>query len=129
MKFAGICLITRDVPRLADFYASVLGVAAEGDETHVELKTPGAGLAIFSIEGMERMAPHSMLGAGNGRVTIAFEVVDVDGEYARLEALGVEFVMLPTSHPWGARSLWFRDPDGNIVDFYASLQAPMTENR
>jgi catechol 2,3-dioxygenase-like lactoylglutathione lyase family enzyme len=26
MKFTGICLITRDVPRLADFYSRVLGV-------------------------------------------------------------------------------------------------------
>lgn len=125
MRFAGICLITRDVPRLADFYARVLGVAAEGDETHIELKTPGAGLAIFSLDGMERMAPHSMLGAGIGSVTLAFEVADVDGEYARLAALGVEFVMLPTSHPWGARSFWFRDPDGNIVDFFASIQGSM----
>lgn len=129
MKFAGICLITRDVLRLADFYARVLGVEAEGDERHIELKTEGAGLAIFSIDGMERMAPRSMLGAGNGSVTLAFEVTDADGEYARLEALGVEFVMLPTSHPWSARSFWFRDPDGNIVDFFETLQAPPAENQ
>jgi catechol 2,3-dioxygenase-like lactoylglutathione lyase family enzyme len=50
-----------------------------------------------------------------------FEVEDVDAEYERLKALDVEFVMLPTTHPWGARSFWFRDPDGNIVDFFANL--------
>ena len=37
-------------------------------------------------------------------------------------AENVEFVMLPTTHPWGARSFWFRDPDGNIVDFFANLR-------
>ena len=50
-----------------------------------------------------------------------FEMEDVDAEYERLKALDVEFVMLPTTHPWGARSFWFRDPDGNVVDFFANL--------
>ncbi|HSQ18026.1 MAG TPA: VOC family protein [Anaerolineales bacterium] len=122
MKFSGICLITRDVPSLADFYARVLSVQAEGNATHVELNTQGTHMTIFSIAGMERMAPQSMLGAGYGSVIIAFEVVDVDQAYERLAGQGVEIIMPPTSHPWGARSFWFRDPDGNIVDFFAAIQ-------
>jgi catechol 2,3-dioxygenase-like lactoylglutathione lyase family enzyme len=118
MKFVGVCLITNDVPALADFYAKVLGVKAEGDDVHVELDTEGADIAIFSTEGMESLAPRSMQGAGYGGFTISFEVKDVDAEYARLQTLGAEFVKLPTTHPWGSRSLWFRDPDGNIVNFF-----------
>jgi catechol 2,3-dioxygenase-like lactoylglutathione lyase family enzyme len=124
MRFTGICLITQDVPALAAFYARVLGVEAVGDATHMELRTQGAGIAIFSVEGMEGMAPGSMLGAGTGTFTLMFEVPDVDAEYERLKALGVEFVKPPQTHPWGARSFWFRDPEGNIVDFYA-VQAPL----
>jgi uncharacterized glyoxalase superfamily protein PhnB len=119
MKFDGICLITHNVPALVDFYARVLGVKAEGDEVHAELHTEGAGLAIFSADGMEEMAPLSMQGAGYGSVTLGFKVQDVDAEYERIKTLGVEFIMLPRTHPWGARSFWFRDPDGNIVDFFA----------
>jgi predicted enzyme related to lactoylglutathione lyase len=119
VKLVGICLITNDVPALADFYAKVLGVKAEGDDVHAELSTEGAGIAIFSTEGMEGMAPSSMQGVGHGSFTTMFEVEDVDAEYGRLKALDIEFVMLPTTHPWGARSFWFRDPDGNIVDFFA----------
>jgi uncharacterized glyoxalase superfamily protein PhnB len=122
VKFVGICLITNDVPSLADFYAKVLGVEAEGNDVHAELNTEGAGIAIFSTEGMENMAPGSMQGAGCGSFTTMFEVEDVDAEYKRLKALGVEFIMRPTTHPWGARSFWFRDPDGNIVDFFANLE-------
>jgi catechol 2,3-dioxygenase-like lactoylglutathione lyase family enzyme len=121
VRFVGICLITNNVPALADFYTKVLGVEAEGDDVHAELDTDGAGIAIFSAEEMENMAPRSMQGAGYGSLTTMFEVNDVDAEYERLKALDVEFVMLPTTHPWGARSFWFRDPDGNIVDFFASL--------
>ena len=63
MKFDGICLITQDVLALADFYSRALGAKAEGDAQHAEVHTAGAHLAIFSIEGMENMAPHSMQGA------------------------------------------------------------------
>ena len=121
MKFAGICLITPNVPALAYFYTQVLGVKAEGDDEHVELQTEGANIAIFSAKGMERMAPHSMQGAGSGNVTLAFEIDDVDAEYERLKVFGIEWVMLPTTHPWGCRSFWFRDPDGNIIDFFTIL--------
>jgi catechol 2,3-dioxygenase-like lactoylglutathione lyase family enzyme len=121
MKFTGICLITKNVPALVDFYTEALGVNAEGDDTHAELKTEGAQIAIFSVDGMESLAPLSMQAAGHGSFTIGFEVQDVDREYERLKALGVEFVKLPATHPWGARSVWFRDPDGNIVDFFTIL--------
>ncbi|HEU0296953.1 MAG TPA: VOC family protein [Anaerolineales bacterium] len=121
MEFVGICLITKNVPSLAEFYSTILSVDADGDDTHVELSTEGAKLSIFSVDGMESLAPQSMKGAGFGNFTIGFEVKDVEAEYERLKAIGVEFVKLPMTHPWGARSFWFRDPDGNIVDFYAIL--------
>jgi catechol 2,3-dioxygenase-like lactoylglutathione lyase family enzyme len=121
MKFSGICLITKNVPSLREFYTKVLGVRAVGDDTHIELITDGASITIFSVEGMERLAPQSMKGAGHGSFTIGFEVKDVDREYERLKGLEVVFVKLPESYPWGTRSLWFRDPDGNIIDFYEVL--------
>lgn len=30
-----------------------------------------------------------------------------------------DWVKPPTNQPWGTRSIYFRDPDGNLVDFYA----------
>ena len=122
MKFTGICLVTRDVPALADFYCRVLGVTAKGDETHIELDIEGAGLTIFSIEGMETMAPGSMQGAGYGGFTIGFEVEDVDSAFQRLKTLDVAIVKLPQTYPWGTRSVWFRDIDGNIINFFARVK-------
>jgi uncharacterized glyoxalase superfamily protein PhnB len=118
MKFTGICLITNNVPALMQFYAKVLGIEGSGNGVHAELKPEGGSIAIFSSNGMEKMAPGAMQGTGHGSFTIGFEVENLDTEYERLKALGVQFVRLPTAHPWGAKSFWFRDPDGNIVDFY-----------
>jgi uncharacterized glyoxalase superfamily protein PhnB len=116
MKFSGICLITDDIPRLARFYELLSGGHPEGGDVHAELSFAGVQLAFFTRAGMEEMAPGSMIGAGYGSFTLGFEVADVDAECARLAAAGVEVVKPPATHPWGCRSAWLRDPDGNIVD-------------
>ena len=121
MRFHGICIVSRDVRRLAEFYIEILGVEGSVNSTFVGLSTEGASLSIFSEEEMEHMAPGSMRGAGRGGCTIEFEVDDVDLQYDRLLEMQVPIVKPPTTQPWGRRSVWFRDPDGNIVNFHANL--------
>jgi catechol 2,3-dioxygenase-like lactoylglutathione lyase family enzyme len=120
-KFNGVCLVTPNVRRLRDFYHTILEMDAQGDDTFVAFPTLGAELSIFSVQGMEVMAPGAMDGAGTGSFTLEFEVENVDNQYARLSALGVVVVKPPTTQPWGRRSVWFRDPDGNIVNLYANV--------
>lgn len=121
MEFCGFCLITENVPRLVEFYTVIFGTEASGDAVHADLCCGGMHLAIFARDGMEQMAPGSMRNAGYGCGIMSFRVDDVDAEYARLKTLDVEFVKLPTTHPWGSRSLWFRDPDGNIINFLCQV--------
>jgi catechol 2,3-dioxygenase-like lactoylglutathione lyase family enzyme len=123
MRFTGICIVTDDVARLRAFYQRVLQADTEGDDTFVFVRTAGAALSLFSCEGMEDMAPGSTAGAGTGSYTIEVQVDDVDAEAMRLEELGVTIVKPPTTQTWGRRSLWFRDPDGNVVNFYAPIAA------
>lgn len=42
---------------------------------------------------------------------------DVDIEFERLKALGVEIVSPPTVRPWGAKNMSFLDPDKNLITF------------
>ena len=44
MEFAGICLVTNNVPALAKFYTKVLGVKAEGDDVQVSGITDNSAL-------------------------------------------------------------------------------------
>jgi len=122
MKFIGICLITDDVDRLVAFYSRVLQRSAAGDSTHAEFNLDGLGLAIYSRQGTEQMAPGSTQGAGQGGFTIILEVEDADAECARITALGIPLLKPLASYPWGARAFWFRDPDGNIVDIFSRIQ-------
>jgi len=119
MRFGGVCLVTSDVPRLVAFYRLLLQQEPEGDDTHAEFVLEGGDLAIFSVQGMEAMGPGSMTGAGAGACVLMLQVDDCDAEYHRLAAAGVPVVKTPATYPWGARSAWFRDPDGNILDVYS----------
>jgi predicted enzyme related to lactoylglutathione lyase len=119
--FSGICIITHDVRRLRDFYRDVLQVQTEGEGDFVSLATRGAKLSLYTEEGMEQMASCSTKAAGRGSCVLEFEVEDVDTEYERLTRMNVSIVKPPTTQPWGLRSVWFRDPDGNIVNFYGKI--------
>jgi uncharacterized glyoxalase superfamily protein PhnB len=56
--------------------------------------------------------------AANRSAILEFEVSDVDAERARLRGTVTDWVQEPTSQPWGNRSMLFRDPDGNLINFY-----------
>ena len=70
---------------------------------------------------MEKMAPGSIAQAGVGRYALEIEVDEVDAEFKHLNNLGCVIVKPPTTQQWGRRSVWVRDPDGNIINFYANV--------
>jgi catechol 2,3-dioxygenase-like lactoylglutathione lyase family enzyme len=118
MKFTGICLITGDVLRLAGYYERLFGVEIEKDAVHTTFEAFGLDVALYSQRAAETdMGFDFGTYGGTGKMTIGFNVDDVDAEYERLKSLGVEFVTRPRTYPWGARSVHFRDPDGNIICF------------
>ncbi len=60
----------------------------------------------------------------NHSLVLEFEVGDVDREYARLHDLVKTWVKEPSTQPWGTRSTYFRDPDGNLVDLFTVVKMP-----
>jgi uncharacterized glyoxalase superfamily protein PhnB len=120
------CLITNNVEQLAAFYEVVLGLKAKksGDD-YAELSTGGGVVAIFSAKAQEKYIPGSAEAAKNRSVILEFRVDDLDREYSRLRGQVKNWVKLPAKTPWGTRSMYFRDPDGNLVDYY---ELPKTQN-
>jgi uncharacterized glyoxalase superfamily protein PhnB len=122
MDFVSIRVITGDVARLVDFYERVTGVSATwATEDFAELVTPHATLAIGSTRTVPLFAPGSAEPADNRSVILEFLVDDVDRVYKNLTGFVTEFVNEPTTMPWGNRSLLFRDPDGNLVNFFTPV--------
>jgi catechol 2,3-dioxygenase-like lactoylglutathione lyase family enzyme len=113
------CLITNDVKGLTTFYASVLQISPrKSGEDYVELRTTAGTLALFSSAAQEKYIPGSATAGQNHSVILEFRVANVDAEYARLRRIVKSWVKGPTTQPWGTRSIYFRDPDGNLVDFF-----------
>ena len=114
------CLITKDVARLVEFYSRVLQRPAKtSGSDYAEFHTGAGVLAIFSAEAQEKYIPGSAQAASNKSVILEFEVANVDEQYKRLYDIVKHWVKPPTTQPWGTRSAYFRDPDGNLVDFYS----------
>jgi len=114
------CLITGKFTPLVDFYRHVLGIAPRvSNGVYAEFRTGRGVLAIFRAETQEQYIPGSALPASNKSVILEFKVANVDGEFMRLRNFIKSWVKPPTNQPWGTRSFYFRDPDGNLVDFYA----------
>jgi catechol 2,3-dioxygenase-like lactoylglutathione lyase family enzyme len=100
-----------------------LARAASG---HVAIKlwAERVTLAIGHTQTTQLFGTDSARPADNHTIIIEFRVEDVDSEYERLKPLVNDWVQEPTTMPWGNRSIVFRDPDGNLVNFFT----PVTED-
>lgn len=118
-QFTDICIISDDVLSLVKFYETVFGVKAADDsnEIHAGVCIGSLNLIIDSSKLVENTAFHYVSGQSSDNIIIGFNVEDVDSEYNRLCGLGVTTLNAPVTHPWGARSFQFKDPDGNILNF------------
>ncbi|MEV5971498.1 VOC family protein [Streptomyces sp. NPDC051921] len=122
MDFVSIRIITSDVARLVTFYERATGVQAMwATEDFAELKTAGATLVIAGSRTVPLFAPGSARPADNHSVITEFLVDDVDRVHQNLTGFVTDFVNEPTTMPWGNRSMLFRDPDGNLVNFFTPI--------
>jgi catechol 2,3-dioxygenase-like lactoylglutathione lyase family enzyme len=119
MKFFQARIVTNDVPGLTRFYQEVTGMAPVGDDRYVEFQAAGPTIAISSQHMIDLHSAGATTPKANRSMILDLEVEDVDAERARLQNIVSEFVLEPTTQPWGNRAMLFRDPDGNLINMFA----------
>lgn len=124
MNFASVRIITDDLDRLVSFYEKVFEMQAERlAPVFAELVLPSCTLAIGHSQTAQLFGTDTVEAASNRTVILEFRVDHLDAEYVRLQPLVEQWVQEPTTMPWGNRSMLFRDPDGNLVNYFE----PVTE--
>jgi lactoylglutathione lyase len=117
-------IFARDMTKMRQFYGTVLGfpVLRELGPLWIEYRVGSTTLALTGRGLMfdDEPPPRGMLS-----LQLAFRVPPkaVDACAAELAQQGVAIVSPPTDQPWGHRTLFIRDPDGNLVEIYADIAA------
>jgi predicted enzyme related to lactoylglutathione lyase len=124
MKLTSLRMITANLEPLVRFYEQVTGVSAQRyTEDFAEIITSTATLALGSTRTMSLFGEGLVTPASNNSVIIEFRVGNVDEEFERIKDIIGDIVQAPTTMPWGNRSLLFRDPDGNLINYFTPVTA------
>ncbi|WP_312900449.1 VOC family protein [Chryseobacterium taichungense] len=115
-------IITSDIKRLVKFYEQVTEATAKwSTDDFAEIISNSFTLAIGSTRTLTFFGEGIAEPAANKSVIIEFLVENVDDDYERIKDFTHEIVQKPTTMPWGNRSLLFRDPDGNLINFFTPV--------
>jgi catechol 2,3-dioxygenase-like lactoylglutathione lyase family enzyme len=120
-----VTILTDNIPSMKEFYGEVLGFEVKEDlGNYVEFVNKGVRFALCTRNVMHEGTGHSSYkkpGVGQ-----AFELAfpldtpeEVDRAYDEIESKGATPVKGPETMPWGRRTVFFADPDGNIHELYS----------
>ena len=115
-------LLCRDLATTRAFYKDVLGLPLETDHPNWVSFRVGSGLLSLRPRGAWSVCDDGPIPHGSAAVQLAFRVPPpaIEACHAELIALGIPILRPPTDLPsWRHQTLFFRDPDQNIIEIYA----------
>ncbi len=133
MRLDGFGLLVKDMARMIRFYRDVLGfdIKETEDADNVYLVKDGTLFLLYGRNDFEKMTSrrYEYTNGLNGQFEIALYVdtfEDVDAGYRKAVACGASPVMEPTTEPWGQRTCYIADPEGNLIEI-GSWNKPYNE--
>ena len=123
MRLDGFGIFVNDMAKMIRFYRDVLGFEIMEDEntSNVYLKKDGTLFLLYGRKDFEKMTnqKYGYAEGKNGHFELALYVDtfdEVDRAFADVISKGAEPVMEPTTEPWGQRTCYIADPEGNIIE-------------
>jgi catechol 2,3-dioxygenase-like lactoylglutathione lyase family enzyme len=124
VQLAQVRFVSKAIEPIAAFYAALLDVSVPLNGHYLEMPAGPASVGFSRAGFTEDRGPHAARPAGlavrEKETILDLTAHDVDLEYPRIDALGVSWVLPPTTQPWGRRSMLFRDPDGHLINVSSS---------
>ena len=123
MHLDGYGLFVRDMGRMIRFYRDVLGfeIKEAEDADNVYLVKDGTLFLLYGRKDFEKMTGKKFeyLKGVNAHAEMALYVdtfEEVDKEYDNALENGATSILPPTLEPWGQRTCFIADPEGNIIE-------------
>jgi catechol 2,3-dioxygenase-like lactoylglutathione lyase family enzyme len=115
-------IFVRDMDAMRRFYETILGFSLQRvlSRGWIEFRIGGNTLALATPS---RTASDHPVPVGSAALQLAFKVsvAEVDACAEELVKQRVDLVSPPTDQAFGHRTLFFRDPDGNLLEVFADI--------
>ena len=125
-----VVLLCQDLTRMRDFYNKTMGFPIHLDTgSWIEIRV---GSVLLTLAQRGRPFEGPPVPDGSASVQLAFRVApqEVHSCYDELREKKVEIIEPPTDKNmtyWQHRTLFFKDPEGNILEIYADIEFPEVE--
>ena len=123
MRLDGFGIFVKDMGVMIRFYRDVLGfdIKEKEDAGNVYLVKDGTLFLLYGRQDFESMTKkqYDYVKGLNGHSEIALYVdtfEEVDLAFKKAIASGATPVMEPTAEPWGQRTCYIADPEGNLIE-------------
>lgn len=123
MRLDGFGIFVKDMGKMIRFYRDVLGFEIKEDEntSNVYLIKDDTLFLFYGREDFEKMTSkkYQYVKGLNGHYEIALYVdtfEEVDKEFEKAVAAGAEPILAPENEPWGQRTCYIADLEGNLIE-------------
>ena len=123
MRLDGFGLLVSDMAAMIRFYRDVLGfeIREPEDTSNVYLVKDGTLFLLYGRKDFETMTNrrYDYVKGLNGHSELALYVDtfdEVDEAFRKAVAAGAAPVLEPTTEPWGQRTCYIADPEGNLIE-------------
>ena len=115
-------ILVRDMDAMRGFYESVLGfvLLRELSPNWIEFQV-GRNILALSKPGLTATDAPTPNGSASLQLAFRVSVPDVDQCANELLQQNIKLVSPPTNQSFGHRTMFFRDPDGNLIEIYADI--------
>ncbi len=115
-------IFARDMPAMQAFYGSTMGFPLHRrlGPQWVEFRV-GSNILALTERGLVFDDPAPPKGVLSLQLAFRVSPDEVTTCASTLKERGVAILSGPTDQPWDHRTLFFRDPDGNVLEIYAEI--------